>query len=54
MHKGRGHFWVSYIKSLVRFVSCGIALRNLSVRDLAVGFMIAELLGILEEFVDDR
>ena len=54
MHRGRGHFWVSYIKSLVRLASCGLALCYLSVRALAVGFSIAELLGILEEFVDDR
>lgn len=54
MHKGRGHFWVSYIKSLIRLVSCVIAFCNLNVRVLAVGFLVAELLGILEEFVDDR
>lgn len=54
MHKGRGHFWVSYIKSLVRLVSCVIASCTLDVKALAVGFLVAEILGILEEFVDDR
>ena len=54
MHKGRGHFWVSYIKSLIRLVSCVIASCTLNARVLAVGFLVAELLGILEELVDDR
>ncbi len=54
MHKGRGHFWVSYCKSLVRLVSCVIASCTLSAKVLAIGFLIAELLGILEEIIDDR
>ena len=54
LHRGRGHFWVSYIKSLIRLATCAIASRTLNVRVLAVGFLVAEFLGIIEEFVDDR
>jgi len=54
MHKGRGHFWVSCVKSLIRVASCAVTIGALNVRFLAGGFLIAEILGLLEEFVDDR
>ena len=45
------HTGVSYMKSAVRILSCAIALYDSSVCILATGFLIAELLGIVEEWV---
>ena len=47
---GRGHFYVSIAKSFVR-IFAGIALINGSVIIAGVSFIIAELLGIVEELV---
>jgi len=45
------HTGVSYMKSAVRILSCAIALYDSSVYILATGLLIAELLGIVEEWV---
>lgn len=52
--KGKYHFWISIIKSILRILSliayaiCG------EVMFFIVGFIIAEFIGILEELVDKR
>jgi hypothetical protein len=46
----RGHFYVSIIKSFVR-IFAGMALINNSLVIAGVSFIIAELLGIVEELV---
>jgi len=46
----RGHFYVSIIKSFVR-IFAGMALINNSFIIAGVSFIIAELLGIVEELV---
>jgi hypothetical protein len=52
------HTWISYIKSAVRMATSAIALvcalyvtAGAAVIALAVGYFIAEMLGIAEEFV---
>lgn len=50
----RGHFITSLVKSLIRIISCIIGIKSRHVGFLAAGFLIAELLGIFEELVDDR
>ena len=46
----RGHFYVSIVKSFVR-IFAGIALIDGSLIIAGVSFIIAELLGIVEEIV---
>ena len=46
----RGHFYVSIVKSFVR-IFAGIALINGSFVIAGVSFIVAELLGIVEELV---
>lgn len=43
------HFYISMIKSVVRIAGCVVALYTGSVFWLAGGFLVGELLGILEE-----
>lgn len=50
----RGHFITSLVKSLIRIISCIFGIKSRNARFLAVGFLVAELLGIFEELVDDR
>ena len=47
---GRGHFYVSMVKSFVR-IFAGIALLNGSLIIAGISFIAAELLGIVEELV---
>ena len=47
---GRGHFYVSIAKSFIR-IFAGVALINGSLVIAGVSFIIAELLGIVEELV---
>ena len=47
---GRGHFYVSMVKSFVR-IFAGIALINGSLIIAGASFIVAELLGIVEELV---
>jgi len=46
----RGHFYVSIVKSFIR-IFAGMALINSSFVIAGVSFIIAELLGIVEELV---
>ena len=46
----RGHFYVSMVKSFIR-IFAGMALINGSLVIAGVSFIIAELLGIVEELV---
>lgn len=46
----RGHFYVSIVKSFVR-IFAGMALINGSLIIAGLGFIAAELLGIVEELV---
>jgi hypothetical protein len=46
----RGHFYVSIVKSFVR-IFAGIALINGSLIVAGISFIVAELLGIVEELV---
>jgi hypothetical protein len=45
------HKYTSYIKSCIRFGACGATLITGSVYILAIGFFIAELVGVAEEWV---
>ena len=47
---GRGHFYVSIVKRFIR-IFAGVALINGSLVIAGVSFIIAELLGIVEELV---
>lgn len=50
----KGHLVISAVKSSVRIISCACSLAKHSFKILAVGFLVAELLGIIEELVDNR
>ena len=49
-----GHLIVSISKSFLRIFSCILAYGTHNVEYLALGFLIAEILGVLEELVDKR
>lgn len=48
---GKGHFYVSLIKSGVRLVGCLVTAYTGSVVTLAVFFAVAEFIGVAEELV---
>ena len=48
---GKGHFYVSLIKSAVRLIGCLVAAYTGSVITLAVFLAVAESIGIIEEIV---
>lgn len=61
----KGHLFFSLLKSVVRIAACGIATYyllngtgeasvDIAVLNIAGGFLVAEMLGIYEEFVDFR
>lgn len=50
----KGHLFISLGKSAIRIVGGIVALIKKSVIPLAVGVIIAEIGGILEELVDER
>lgn len=50
----KGHLIVSLAKSIIRVIGGIIALIKKSVAPLAVGIIIAEVGGVLEELVDKR
>lgn len=52
--KDKGHFIVSVTKSGIRIFGCILCLLTKSLVPLAVGFLLAEFLGILEELLDKR
>lgn len=47
------HFWMSIVKSLFRILGCGLTIYTKEILFLAVFFMLAEFLGVLEEIGDD-
>jgi hypothetical protein len=49
-----GHLAVSIMKSLLRIGSCAWCIYTGAVVPLAIGFLAAEVLGIVEELVDKR
>lgn len=50
----KGHLFISLVKSAVRVVGGVITLVNGSIVPLAVGIIVAEIGGVLEELVDQR
>jgi hypothetical protein len=46
---GKFHFYVSMVKSAVRIAGCVLTLSTGSIFWLAGGFLVAEILGIVEE-----
>lgn len=50
----KGHLIISLVKSFVRVVGGIITLVTNSVIPLAIGVMVAEIGGVLEELVDKR
>ena len=49
-----GHLTVSIMKSLLRMGACAWCISTGNVIPLAIGFLGAEALGIVEELVDKR
>lgn len=50
----KGHLFISLAKSAVRIIGGIVALASNSVIPVAVGVVVAEIGGILEELVDKR
>ena len=50
----KGHLIISLAKSGIRIVGGIIALTTLSIIPLAIGVIVAEIGGVLEELVDKR
>ena len=50
----KGHLFISLAKSAVRVIGGVVTLINGSIIPLAVGVIIAEIGGVLEELVDQR
>ena len=50
----KGHLIISLVKSFIRVVGGIITLSTNSVVPLAIGVMVAEIGGVLEELVDKR
>ena len=49
-----GHLLTSIAKSVIRIGACIWALCSGTIMPLAIGFLVAEVLGIAEELVDKR
>lgn len=50
----KGHLFISLWKSAIRIIGGIVALVNGSIIPLAVGIIVAEVGGVLEELVDER
>lgn len=50
----KGHLFISLGKSAIRDIGGIVALVNGSIIPLAVGIIVAEVGGVLEELVDER
>jgi hypothetical protein len=48
------HFYTSLIKSLIRAAGCLLAVLSKRWEVMATTFLIAEILGVLEEIKDER
>lgn len=49
----KGHFWISIAKSLIRIVGCYMGVHG-NLHGMAMSFIFAEAMGILEELADER
>ena len=49
-----GHLTISVLKSSIRILACIWCIQYGGVAELAIGFLAAEVLGIVEEMVDKR
>ena len=53
--KSKWHAYISFAKSGIRIIGCLVALfASHSIMDIAIAFLLAELLGIAEEIGDKR
>ncbi len=50
----KGHLYISLTKSIIRVAGGVISLVSASIIPLAIGIIIAEIGGVLEEIVDKR
>lgn len=50
----KGHLFISFGKSAIRIVGGVVALIKKSVIPLAIGVIVAEIGGVLEELADER
>lgn len=50
----KGHLFISLAKSAIRIVGAGVSICIGSIYPVAIGALIAEIGGILEELVDKR
>ena len=50
----KGHLFISLAKSIIRIVGGIVTLTTGSIVPLAIGIIIAEIGGVLEELVDKR
>ncbi len=50
----RWHLYISLIKSTIRILACIVSIMTKNFTILAIGFGLAEGLGILEEIKDER
>lgn len=50
----KGHLLISLTKSVIRVIGGIIALTTNSITPIAIGIIVAEIGGILEELVDKR
>ena len=49
---GKMHYYISLVKSGIRVAGCVVAVVLQSITLLAISFLIAEVLGILEEVIE--
>ena len=52
--KDKGHFIVSLLKSTIRIAGCVATLKTKNNKIMAGSFLLAEVLGIVEEVADKR
>lgn len=50
----KGHLYISFGKSVIRVLGGIVALFKKSVVPLAIGIIVAEVGGVMEELVDER
>lgn len=50
----KGHLYTSLTKSCLRILGCVLFLLNGIAADVVVAFLLAEVLGIVEEMLDKR
>lgn len=50
----KGHLYLSLAKSVIRIAGAAIGIKNKSVAWVAGSLIVAEILGVAEELVDER